>query len=106
MPNNQHSVGIDRLFCEAAQHLLIVRVLQLLHRLGDRKPLELVDFSVRTELAVDAARSPVAHFLDALLDGITDGGQSPAEYRRVTGFLAYFTHGRHRFGLAGVNLSL
>src|SRR5204862_1994553 len=87
MPHDQHCLGIDGLFGKAAQHFSVVWIFQLFHRLSDGQPLEVVDFSVRTELAVDSARRPVPHLLDALLDRITDGGESPAEVRRVSRLL-------------------
>jgi hypothetical protein len=72
-------LGIYGLFCEAAQHFSIVRVFQLLHRFGDGQPLELVDFGVGCEFTGAALRRPVPHLFHALLDGITDGGQPPAQ---------------------------
>src|SRR6185369_4003290 len=84
----------------------ILQILQLLQRLTDGQPLELVDFSVRTEVAVDSACRPVPDLLDALLDRITDGSESPAKVRRVPGLLVDLAHGGNRFGFAGVNLAL
>ena len=45
MPHDQHRLGIYGLFGEAAQHFSIVRILQMLDRLGNGQPLELVDFA-------------------------------------------------------------
>src|SRR3954452_25015743 len=105
MPHDKHCLGVGGAFSEAPQHFSIVWVLQLLHRLGDGQPLELVDFGVRSEgSSVDTARRPVSNFLGAWFDRVADGAQPPAEGRRVAGFLAYLTPGGYGLGLSGVHL--
>ena len=106
MPDHQHGVGVRRLFSEPAQDLSILCVVELLHRVDNRQPDQLVDFFAGGEFTAGAARRPVVHLLDAQIDRVTHRVEPPAEDTALTGLLEYFPHGSHRRGLPGVHFAL
>src|SRR6202022_2822391 len=104
--DDQHRLRVGGHLGEPAQHLPVVRVGHLAHRVLRGQPHEIVNLRGGGEFPAEVAGRPIPYAFDALQNRITHRGEGVTEMCPGPGLLVDPAAPPPRFGLARVNLAL